>query len=107
MPIMSNGELVQELIKALGLPKRCRWFELRAATNEPVTVRCEYLPEPFELEPEAVDVTNFLGSAAIEKALSRRGVKAVLAEYTLVPTGGSIEARAAAAVRDAIRRGAL
>lgn len=41
---------VAQLTKALGLPKHVRWFELRAAVDEAVTVRCEYFPDANNAE---------------------------------------------------------
>lgn len=38
-------KFVSELQKALCLPKDTRWFELRVAVDEAVTVKCEYYPE--------------------------------------------------------------
>lgn len=47
MAIMNPNaqELGQKLCDALGLPKNVRWFELRVAVDEAVTVKCEYFPE--------------------------------------------------------------
>lgn len=86
--IASNGPLIQELITALGLPKHCVWFELRAAVNEPVTVKCAYHPDPFAMD-DVIDISD-LDSTAREKVPARRGLKTVLAEYRLEPVVGDI-----------------
>ena len=39
------GQHLGGLIKILGLPKGTRWFELRVATNETVTIKCGYVPD--------------------------------------------------------------
>jgi len=41
----SYDPFVQQLVKALGLPRSTRSFELRCAVDEAVTVKCEYFPE--------------------------------------------------------------
>lgn len=38
-------ELVVQLMKALGVPARCRWFELRVAVDEAITIKCEFYPD--------------------------------------------------------------
>jgi hypothetical protein len=45
-----GDKLGSVLIKALGLPENVRWFELRCAVGEIVTVKCEYVPDPPELD---------------------------------------------------------
>ncbi|MCP3022289.1 hypothetical protein [Cupriavidus basilensis] len=39
------GPFALALMRALGLPKRTRWFEVRCAVGEAVTVKCEYHPD--------------------------------------------------------------
>lgn len=82
MAISPNSELVRALLEALGLPRRTKWFELRVAIDEAVTVRCEYLPEPFEIEDEYVDVTS-LASDASDYRIARKRLKSILKEFTL------------------------
>lgn len=65
--ITAFDPFVQDLAKALGLPKRTRSFEMRCAVDEVVTVTCEYFP----------DAENADGFDA----------KALLAQYRLVPLG--------------------
>ena len=38
----------KELAEIIGLPKRTRWFELRCAVGEAVTVRCEVLLDEID-----------------------------------------------------------
>lgn len=45
MSTIAVGQDLRGLIKILGLPKKTRWFELRVATNEIVTIKCGYVPE--------------------------------------------------------------
>lgn len=45
MAVQLGHQLGAQLIKALGLPKQCVWFELRCASGEVVSVTCEYYPE--------------------------------------------------------------
>lgn len=43
----NNGkgkEICARLREELGIPEKCTWFEVRFATNEVVTVKCEYVP---------------------------------------------------------------
>lgn len=37
-------KLVTEMRELFGVPETARWFEVRFAVNELVTVRCEYVP---------------------------------------------------------------
>lgn len=37
-------ELCDLLRRELGLPETVRWFEVRFSTDEPVSVKCDYLP---------------------------------------------------------------
>jgi len=46
--MMSHDEFAQRLLKALGLPKNTRSFEIRFAVGEAVIVKCEYLPDDPE-----------------------------------------------------------
>ena len=64
-------DLGPKLCKALGLPKGTRSFELRCAVNEPVIVKCEYMPEKQE-GPE---------------------LETLFAEYQLVAVGGLVGER--------------
>lgn len=46
MSVMSErSELVQDLMKALGLPKSTKWFVLSCRVGELVSIECEYYPE--------------------------------------------------------------
>ena len=45
MTIVTGQAIGKKLIEILGLPARTRWFELRVATNELVTIKCGYLPD--------------------------------------------------------------
>ncbi|MGT2453769.1 hypothetical protein ACU4GI_10910 [Cupriavidus basilensis] len=45
MPMMPPNPFVLALMKALGLPKGTKAFELRCAVDEVVTVKCEYYPD--------------------------------------------------------------
>jgi hypothetical protein len=41
-----KGKILREMLCVeLGIPKHVRWFEVRFAVGELVTVKCEYLPE--------------------------------------------------------------
>lgn len=42
--LMLGQQIGPAMVKALGLPARTVWFELRCAVDEAVTVKCEYLP---------------------------------------------------------------
>lgn len=44
MPIHSSA-LAGELIKALGLPARCKVITIRLAAGEPITIQCEHFPD--------------------------------------------------------------
>lgn len=50
-----GGELCDLLRERLSIPRRAKWFEVRFAAGEPVTVRCEYMPEPQPLPAEPGD----------------------------------------------------
>ncbi|MDM0024079.1 hypothetical protein [Variovorax saccharolyticus] len=56
--LMSNAgqgaELRDLLVEALGIPANVRWFDVRFAAGEPVSVRCEFMPTPVD-EPEDDD----------------------------------------------------
>jgi hypothetical protein len=42
-------ELADMLREELGIPKGVQWFEVRFAMDEPVTVKCQYIPQnPFK-----------------------------------------------------------
>ena len=43
----NKQQLGDALIQALGLPKNCISVELRIAVGKPVSVRCEYYPDPM------------------------------------------------------------
>jgi len=43
--VMVGHDIGHQLISLLGLPKNVISFELRAAVNEVVTVKCEYYPD--------------------------------------------------------------
>lgn len=48
-------ELRDLLIRELNLPANLRWFEVRFAQGEPVSIKCEFLagdPEPEEEDPQ-------------------------------------------------------
>ena len=41
-------EIGKALIDAFGLPDRCRSIEIRCSVMEPVTIKCEIIPEGFD-----------------------------------------------------------
>lgn len=41
-------EICDVLRRELRIPERARWFEVRFAVGEVVTIKCEYLPEEEE-----------------------------------------------------------
>ncbi|HYD58956.1 MAG TPA: hypothetical protein VEC35_01280 [Noviherbaspirillum sp.] len=45
MAVQLGHQLGAQLVKALGLPNQCVWFELRCAAGEPISIRCEYYPD--------------------------------------------------------------
>lgn len=46
-------ELSEILIRELGIPDKTKWFEVRFALGEPVSVKCEFLPvEDVACAPE-------------------------------------------------------
>lgn len=45
MPNDGRGKELQELLrKELGIPESCKWFQVRFAVDEVVSVTCEYMP---------------------------------------------------------------
>jgi hypothetical protein len=44
-----GADLAALLRKELGIPHRVKWFEVRFAADEIVTVTCEYMPEDDSL----------------------------------------------------------
>ncbi len=44
------SKFIGEISKSLGIPKNARWFELRCAVGEIVTVKVEYYPSVDEDE---------------------------------------------------------
>lgn len=46
LPKVGVGRELQKMLRErLGIPDRVRWFEVRFAMDEPVTVKCEFYPE--------------------------------------------------------------
>ena len=45
MPVTHQSELVQELIKMLGIPNNCTDFFLQCTVNEIVLVECVFMPD--------------------------------------------------------------
>ncbi len=52
-----GAELRDLLTEALNIPPNCKWFDVRFAVGEPVTVRCEFMPEE-QAEAEDDDAPN-------------------------------------------------
>lgn len=44
-------ELCDHLRKVLNIPEGVRWFEVRFAKDEAISVQCEYLPRQREEQP--------------------------------------------------------
>lgn len=78
-----DSEEAAELIKALGLPKNCTRVEIVMEVGEVVKVKCEYLPEPFQIEDKVLDVSAIYPDS-FERHVLGRGVKSILKEYELV-----------------------
>lgn len=57
MSISHQHPFIQELTKALGLPKQTRSFALRVGMNEAVTVECTYYPGAPEAMGDVVHRT--------------------------------------------------
>ena len=51
----AGAEIRAYLEQALGIPKRAKWFDVRFATGEAVTVRCEFYPGEAEEPPQEPD----------------------------------------------------
>lgn len=52
-----GAELRQLLEEALSLPPNLKWFDVRFAMGEVITVRCEFMPPPIE-DAEDDDAPN-------------------------------------------------
>lgn len=52
-----GAELRDLLTEALNIPPNFKWFDVRFAAGEPVTVRCEFMPEE-QAEAEDDDAPN-------------------------------------------------
>lgn len=78
-----NDDAAAELIKALGLPKNCVRAEIIFAVNDAVRIKCEYLPEPFQLEDKVLDVSAIYPDS-FDRTVISRGVKSILKEFELV-----------------------
>ena len=50
-----GADLRDFLIRELNLPRKAKWFEVRFAVGEPVTVRCEFYAEEQDDEPSEPD----------------------------------------------------
>ena len=49
LPHVGQGaELREILVEALSLPPNLKWFDVRFAAGEVITVRCEFMPPPVE-----------------------------------------------------------
>lgn len=58
LPHVGQGAELRELLtEALNIPPNCKWFDVRFAAGEPVTVRCEFMPEE-QAEAEDEDAPN-------------------------------------------------
>jgi len=66
MLISTSGkgkEIADYLREALNIPAHVRWFDVRFAVGEPVTVRCEFFPaEVPEPEDDPADPPSYGGS---------------------------------------------
>ena len=63
--VSGRDEVIDELAKALKLPKYTTGFELRAYKDEIVTVKCEYF---LDLEPDEMGtLTRLLSEFALTK----------------------------------------
>lgn len=51
---IDGRQLGAKLLKALRLPEKTVWFELRCAVDEIVTVKCAYRPEVDQEEVELI-----------------------------------------------------
>lgn len=51
-------EFARRVTAALGLPKYTKWFELRWAVDEAVTVTCAYYPEKADGTPDLVEALS-------------------------------------------------
>ena len=52
-PTEGDGKDLCDLLRErLSIPDSVKWFEVRFAAAEPVTVRCEYTAEALPLPPE-------------------------------------------------------
>lgn len=59
LPHVGQGaELREILVQALSLPPNLKWFDVRFAMGEVITVRCEFMPPPIEGEPEDDDAPS-------------------------------------------------
>lgn len=47
-----GGELRELLEQALSIPAHAKWFTVRFALDEPVSVMCEYHPHELPMEPD-------------------------------------------------------
>lgn len=54
----AGAEIREYLERALGIPKRAKWFDVRFATGEAVTVRCEFYPGEAEGPEEPEEFTG-------------------------------------------------
>jgi hypothetical protein len=48
-----GAELRELLVRELGIPANLKWFEVRFAVNEVVTVKCEFYPKVEPCKPAA------------------------------------------------------
>lgn len=55
---LDSMKIGPKLINALGLPPQTKWFELRCAVNEIVTVKCCYYPEVSDDGDELVAIMS-------------------------------------------------
>lgn len=55
---LDSMKIGPKLINALGLPRTTKWFELRCAVDEVVTVKCCYYPEVSDGGQELVGILS-------------------------------------------------
>lgn len=53
-PVVGNSDLAIKLMKAFGLPKHTKWFELRFEVDSVVEVKCGFYPNCDSEEVETI-----------------------------------------------------
>jgi len=64
--MIPKNSAMEKLAIALGIPEYFQWFELRVAVDEIVSVKCEFLPEPFEIDDNG-DIVSELAEYELVK----------------------------------------